>query len=55
MIYHILKKTNAGKKLKYLFFWGHQLSKDSTITKRCFSQWWKSEFKIETETYTSME
>ena len=29
-----------GKKLKYLFFWGHQPSKDGSITKSVFSQWW---------------
>lgn len=30
--------------VKYLFFWGHQPSKDGSITASCFSQWWESEF-----------
>ena len=28
-----------GKKQKFLFFWGHQPSKDGSIIKTCFSQW----------------
>jgi len=29
---------------KYLFFWGHQLSKNGKVTKSCLSQWWMSTF-----------
>ncbi|WP_298348306.1 NADAR family protein [Runella sp.] len=39
------------KPLKYLFFWGHQPSKDGTITKTCFSQWWESAFEVEGTVY----
>lgn len=35
-------KTNN----KFLFFWGHQPSKDGTVTKTCFSQWWESSFTV---------
>ena len=45
----------AGKKIKYLFFWGHQPSADGSITKTCFSQWWKSDFTIDIEDYCCME
>jgi ribA/ribD-fused uncharacterized protein len=44
-----------GKAIEYLFFWGHQPSKDNSITKTCLSQWWKSDFKIDNETYCCME
>lgn len=44
-----------GKRIKYLFFWGHQPSRDGSITKSCFSQWWKSDFTIDTYTYCCME
>ncbi len=40
---------------KYLFFWGHQPSKDGTITKSCFSQWWEQKFTVEGITYRSAE
>lgn len=45
----------AGKKIKYLFFWGHESSVDGSITKSCLSQWWISDFKIGINTYCCME
>lgn len=44
-----------GKKIKYLFFWGHQPSQNGSITKTCLSQWWKAFFTIDTDTYCCME
>ncbi|WP_113675601.1 NADAR family protein [Vallitalea guaymasensis] len=51
----IQKDFSKGKKLKYIFFWGHQPSTDGKIIKSCMSQWWKSSFAIETDTYCCME
>ncbi|WP_426483606.1 NADAR family protein [Flavobacterium sp. 2] len=39
----------------FLFFWGHQPSKDGTITKTCFSQWWLSSFKVDGVIYKTAE
>jgi ribA/ribD-fused uncharacterized protein len=36
----LIKRHESGERLKYLFFWGHQPSKDGSIQKSCFSQWW---------------
>ncbi|ADL51188.1 NADAR family protein [Clostridium cellulovorans] len=44
-----------GKNIKYLFFWGHQPSKDGSIVKTCLSQWWQSDFTVDTDTYCCME
>lgn len=44
-----------GKKLKYLFFWGHQAAADGSITKSCLSQWWQCHFTIDEITYNSAE
>ena len=44
-----------GKKQKFLFFWGHQPSKDGSIIKTCFSQWWKSVFIENGRKYCCME
>ena len=41
--------------VKYLFFWGHQPSKDGTITKTCLSQWFPAAFEIAGETYATAE
>lgn len=39
----------------YLFFWGHQPSKDGKMTKTCFSQWWISSFEFEGIEYKTAE
>ncbi|AWI04220.1 NADAR family protein [Clostridium drakei] len=44
-----------GKRIKYLFFWGHQPSKDGSITKTCLSQWWKANFVVDENSYCCME
>ena len=34
-------QLQAGERIKYLFFWGHQPSRNGEITSSCFSQWWE--------------
>lgn len=43
------------KELNYIMFWGHQPAPDGSITKSCFSQWWKSDFRSSITTYCCME
>jgi len=38
------KELTENKKIEYLFFWGHQPSKDGSIIKTCMSQWWPVNF-----------
>lgn len=49
------KQYNNNKNIKYEFFWGHRPSPDKTITKSCFSQWYKADFWLDTEKYCCME
>ena len=46
---------NIAIESKFLFFWGHQPSKDRTITKTCFSQWWLSSFEVDRIIYKTAE
>ena len=39
----------------YLFFWGHQPSKDGTITQSCLSQWYPCRFVEDGKVYNSAE
>lgn len=41
-----IQTTIADTTSKYLFFWGHRPSKDGTITKSCFSQWFEFSFEV---------
>lgn len=40
---------------EYCFFWGHHPAADGSITKSCFSQWWKSGFLSYGVPYCCME
>jgi ribA/ribD-fused uncharacterized protein len=46
---------NINPNNKFLFFWGHQPSKDGIITKTCFSQWWQSPFTVDGVEYKTAE
>lgn len=40
---------------EFLFFWGHQPSKDGSIIKTCMSQWWPADFEEGGITYKTAE
>lgn len=50
-----LKNKAEAERVKYLFFWGHQPSKDGSMTASCLSQWWLCEFDVEGILYRSTE
>jgi ribA/ribD-fused uncharacterized protein len=45
----------SQSQVDYLFFWGHQPSRDGSIIKTCMSQWWPSEFEEKTIIYKTAE
>lgn len=47
-------RFNAGERLKYVFFWGHQPNKPE-ITASCFSQWYGAPFTINGHSYPTAE
>lgn len=52
----LLSALDSGKKLKYLWFWGHQPASNNEITASCFSQWWQgSPFTYGSITYATAE
>ncbi|MBF9142195.1 NADAR family protein [Hymenobacter properus] len=51
----LLDQLAQNARVKYLFFWGHQPSKDGIITKSCLSQWWVADFTVDNITYRSTE
>lgn len=40
---------------EYLFFWGHRIPRDGSITKNCLSQWYPSPFKLGGISYLTAE
>lgn len=58
MIYDIESLRNAwqaGRKFKFLFFWGHTPPSDGSVNQSCFSQWWMSPFVVEGTEYSCAE
>jgi len=47
-------RFNAGQKLKYVFFWGHQPGKNGVIAS-CFSQWYSAPFVVDGQRYPTAE
>lgn len=45
---------NKGKKLKYIFFWGHKAT-EGVITKSCLSQWYNCKFTVDNIIYHTAE
>jgi ribA/ribD-fused uncharacterized protein len=43
------------KDKEFLFFWGHQPSRDGSIIKTCLSQWWPSSFLEDEIIYKTAE
>lgn len=54
-IKQLCQRYRGGKKLKYLFFWGHTQSKNAAISKACLSQWYPAGFIVEGVHYYSAE
>lgn len=51
----LLKSYQAGKKNKFLFFWGHRPNKNGEITASCFSQWSQDSFEVDGQDYPTAE
>ena len=49
------QEISAGRKRELCLFWGHQPSKDDSMTKSCLSQWWMKDFYAMANSYLCME
>ena len=51
----LLNRIEKEEKVKYLFFWSNQPSKNGLITATCFSQWWYAPFVVDNIIYKTSE
>ncbi|MEV4174047.1 NADAR family protein [Nonomuraea sp. NPDC049709] len=51
----LVAAERAGKRLKYVYFWGHQPARDGSVGPGCLSQWWPVTFTEDGHTYASAE
>ena len=54
-IKNLQAEQREGIKRKYLYFWGHQPTKDGQISRSCLSQWWQQAFEVEHAIYPTAE
>jgi ribA/ribD-fused uncharacterized protein len=45
----------SGRRLKYLYFWGHQPARDGGVGPGCLSQWWPVTFTADGHVFASAE
>src|SRR5262245_48170168 len=45
----------AGRRLSYLFFWGHRAAAEAKVDKSCLSQWWAAPFVVEGRRFATAE
>ncbi|GAA3949680.1 NADAR family protein [Actinoplanes auranticolor] len=51
----VIELTRAGRRLKYVFFWGHRPQRDGSIGTGCLSQWWPSAFTVDGVRFSTAE
>ena len=51
----LITRIEKKERIKFLFFWGHQRSKNGDLTTACFSQWWAAPFVVEDVRYPTTE
>jgi ribA/ribD-fused uncharacterized protein len=47
--------ARAGRRFKYLYFWGHQPARDGSVGQGCLSQWWPVRFSENGHAFASAE
>ncbi|MEO3843713.1 NADAR family protein [Streptomyces sp. CNZ287] len=47
--------AEEGRKLKYLYFWGHRPKRQDVVDAACLSQWWPVEFEVDGVGYATAE
>lgn len=51
----LIAAEQAGRSLRYLYFWGHQPALDGGVGPGCLSQWWPATFTEDGHAFASAE
>ena len=49
------KDFASGRKIMFVFFWGHQVPRDGSVSSTCFSQWYPAPFEADGQMYPTAE
>jgi ribA/ribD-fused uncharacterized protein len=51
----LVEMVAAGRRVRYLCFWGHRPQPDGSVGAGCLSQWWPAFFSVDGVTFRSAE
>ncbi|MBE1498125.1 ribA/ribD-fused uncharacterized protein [Amycolatopsis lexingtonensis] len=51
----LTRALDAGKRFKYVYFWGHQPPRGGGVGSGCFSQWWPAPFEVDGVRFATAE
>jgi ribA/ribD-fused uncharacterized protein len=51
----LVRALHEGRRVKFLFFWGHQPQPDGAVGAGCLSQWWPAPFSLDGTTFATAE
>ena len=51
----LTRALDAGRRFKYVYFWGHQPPRGGGAGAGCFSQWWPSPFEVDDVRFATAE
>ncbi|MDS0139332.1 MULTISPECIES: NADAR family protein [unclassified Amycolatopsis] len=51
----LTRALDAGRRFKYVYFWGHRPPRGGGVGAGCFSQWWPAPFEIDEVRYATAE
>jgi hypothetical protein len=51
----LVSQIADGRRVKFLFFWGHQPEQNGDVVRGCLSQWWPAPFVVDDLTFATAE
>lgn len=51
----LTRALDAGKRFKYVYFWGHRPPRGGGVSASCFSQWWPAPFVVDDVRFATAE
>ncbi|MEV0697972.1 NADAR family protein [Saccharopolyspora sp. NPDC050389] len=51
----VISRLRRGRRVKFLYFWGHRPERDGHIGRGCLSQWWPAPFTVDGRRFATAE
>jgi hypothetical protein len=55
LVDELINQRRSGRRVEFLFFWGHRPQRDGSVGRGCLSQWWPAPFVVEGRTFATAE